>query len=370
MSFETAGVILPEHFGFCEGVVAADDLLRDTLIVAGEMGLGPVYGYHDIVHNQSVRAQHESDGAIFTNHPHEIPDKSIVVASAHGTSPVAVHVFAEKGCLVLDAVCPLVTHTHKMVQAARRNREHAIYVIQGKPNQVSKLHDEVLGTVGHLDYVLSGGELLYDPVPRTFAELSDDPAQLAERLVAEGDRFRIVTQTTLDSDGCFRFRDKLRSEVEKLNPLAQISVSRNGDVCSAVRDRQEGVRVLFKGLKRDNRPSSFVVVTDPSSKNGMSYYRQAEQLAIVGGMDTHVIAVATADELDDLEPLIEGRRLALTASASTPDRDVIGVLSKLGVDEATLAFERPRFHLHHGDGTSLQSRDNIRIILEEWRAAA
>lgn len=364
-------VLLPEHFGFCEGVVAADDLLRDTLKVAQELGVPHVYGYHDIVHNRSVREEHESRGAVFTRYPHEIPDKSLVVASAHGTSPQAMYAFAEKGCLVLDAVCPLVTHTHKMVQVARRNGEHVIYVVKGKPQDVgfSNLHDEVAGTLGHLDYVVSNQGLIHDPVPRTFAELSDDPAKVAQLLHNESDNFRIVTQTTLDADLCFEFRDVLMEKVRELKPNARIEVSRRGDVCSAVRDRQEGVRVIFRGLKDAGQPSSLLVVTDQSSKNGMGYYHLGQRMASREGADMHVLAVATASELDALEPIIRDRRVAVTASASTPDKDVMAVLSRLGVDEATLSFERPRFHLHHSDRTSLRDPANIRRIITEWQQA-
>lgn len=360
---------MPEKFGFCEGVVSADDLMRDTLSIAKELGIDYVYGYHDIVHNKSVREEHQANGAIFVRYPSDVPDRSIVVASAHGSSPVAMYEFAQKGCLVLDAVCPLVTHTHKMVQAARRNGEHVIYVVKGKPEAVGleNLHDEVAGTLGYLDYVFTESGLLLDPVPRTFAELEDDPQNLAGLLGNKGDMFRIITQTTLDADECFEFRNSLSAQIRERKPVAKVTVSRMGDVCSAVRDRQEGVRVLFRSLKEAARPSAILVVTDPNSKNGMGYYHQAQGLAAGEGVDMTVRAVATADELDMLKQVLKNRSIGVTASASTPDEDVLGVLTRLGVDEATLGFQRPKFHLHHGDGTSLSDPDNIRRIISEWR---
>jgi 4-hydroxy-3-methylbut-2-en-1-yl diphosphate reductase len=81
-------ILLPEfdQFGFCKGVQASDDLLRNVSAAANQFGFG-VYGYHDIVHNRQVIDRHLNNGVIFVNDHDSIPERSIVVPSAHGTSP-------------------------------------------------------------------------------------------------------------------------------------------------------------------------------------------------------------------------------------------------------------------------------------------
>lgn len=329
-------VIMPEEedqFGFCRGVVAADQLLSDVTAKAKQHGIATVYSYHDIVHNRHVRKAHEEAGVVFTDEVEKIPDHSIVVTSAHGVSPMLEKQLDEKDALRFDASCPLVKHTHNGIKTARRDGHAVLYICQGKPGEVKKLHDEIEGTVGHMDYVYKDGVLTYAPVSRLFIELGDDPlevADMATKLSSEVAGFRIVSQTTLDSDAVLSFREQLESEIQKACPDKAVEYSAVGDVCRAVADRQQGVRVIL-----GKKPDTVLVVTDPHSKNGMGY----ADLARKGGHG-NVLAVAGPEDT------LEGAwgRVAVTASASTPDSVTRAVVEQLGGEMSNI--ERPAFHLN------------------------
>jgi 4-hydroxy-3-methylbut-2-enyl diphosphate reductase len=322
MSANPGEVAFPDAFGFCGGVRAASDLLvavSDSAIQAGV----PVYGYHAIVHNADVTATHEAAGVTFVNDINEIPSGSAVAISAHGASPEVFSALKDKSCETFDATCPLVTRTHHGVELARERAEKVLYVCKGKPGEVDKVHDEVAGMVGNLDYKIEDGTLLYDPVDRSYLEIGDDITTL-EDVVSQNKRYRIITQTTLNADEALQYRAELETAIHAVQPDAQISFVPSGDVCRAVADRQNGVRRLFQ-----LSPTRVVVVTDQTSKNGRSYVAQAEQLA--EGTDILVHAVANAAEAEAIES--KDGLTAITASASTPDETISEVAAIFGDQE-------------------------------------
>jgi len=343
-------VVLPaaDKFGFCEGVVSADDLLRDVSATARMHGIEVVYGYHDIVHNASVRASHEANGVVFVNDVAEIPDGSVVVTSAHGVGPEIEYALQQKGCATFDAACPLVLHTHRGIQAARRNGEKVIYIGHGRPGEGSKLHDEIVGALGHMDYVLEGSELLASPIERTFVELFEESP---DDLLSENGKYRIISQTTLDAEACLEYREKLKVHIESMQPAAQVSMSRPGDVCRAVRNRQDGVVQLLDPTLR--QPDRVVVVTDPNSANGMGYVKQAREIIVRYGLKTEVIHVAKAEEVADLT---KDGLTAITASASTPDAITKKVAMAFGADEATLVWERGKYKLEDANSELIEAK--------------
>lgn len=353
------GVIVPrpEQFGFCEGVEAAHQALSRVRDAAVYAGFSTVYGYHDIVHNADVTRFHQDRGVVFVNSPSEVPPESIVVGSAHGSSPEVVAEFGQAGSLFFDAACPLVLHTHKAIQNARQRGETVVYLLSGKPGAVTKIHDEVAGSVGHMDFYIDElGNLVEDPVDRHYVELSEDPSEIAEAITQDGSTsFRLVGQTTLLATASLEFKDTLKSAILNRNPDATVERADRRDVCFAVEDRQRGVAVLL-GAKPDN----LVVVTDPNSKNGMGYVNLASQIAQREGLQTEVHAVANAASIDtDISGTV-----AITASASTPDRITREVVERLGGLSDQVPAERPSFRLRGC------REDEIKARIGEWLLAS
>lgn len=345
MSSHTPEIVFPEHFGFCGGVAAADQLVEKLAIQAEAAGVA-VYGLHEIVHNEDVVNKHEANGVTFVDEVIDIPNGSAAVISAHGVGPEVVDKLKAKDCEVFDATCPLVTHTHIGAQMARRNGEKVIYVCYGKPGEVEKLHDEVAGMVGHLDYTLNKeGNLIHDPIERAYLELDEDLGEVVSILSPAG-KYRVITQTTLHADDSLRFRDEIKERILGLQPDASVEFSARGDVCRAVADRQKGVEQLV-----ELKPRRIVVVTDPGSKNGIGYFKLAQQLT--EGTETEVYAVANAEKAKGLG-VIEGVT-AVTASASTPNQTISEVSQVLGYEGSPESHDGV-FNLHDAKNEVIASK--------------
>ncbi len=331
---QESSVVFPEHFGFCEGVAASDDLLRDVTLEAQRLNIPNVYGYHEIVHNTDVVAAHVAAGVIFVEHVDEVPNDSVVVTSAHGVSPQVTNAFVQKGSVVFDAACPLVLHTHKAAKNARIKDETLIYVHGGNLE-----HDEVIGMIGHMDYDYDPltGELRESPINRSLLKLNQDPESLFDEVdISSTDKFRVVTQTTLHANESLVYRDVIKYAIQSKRPEATVAYSAPGDVCRAVADRQKGVETLVELL-----PKRIVVVTDPGSKNGMGYVKLATELT--KGQDVAIYAVNSVEEAKALG--IESGVTAITASASTPDYTTFAVAQELGM-QSMPEITRERFNLH------------------------
>lgn len=341
MVTEAPQFVFPEHFGFCGGVAAADELVAQVADEAQRYGL-PVYGLHQIVHNQQVVEKHEARGVQFMEGVDQIPGDSLVIISAHGAGPEVVYALRAQGCEVFDATCPLVVHTHKGVQTARREGEKVLYVCHGKPGTVEKLHDEVAGVLGHLDFCLDEeGGLVHHPIERAYMELDEDPALLSGLLSDQG-KYHVVTQTTLHADRCLAYRERVRDYILALQPEAQVAWSSQGDVCRAVANRQAGVEQLVS-----LRPRQIVVVTDPGSKNGMGYAKLAERLVEHQTGDTKVYAIADGDQAS--RDLAEAEGVTgVTASASTPYETIAAVTRALGAATTPPETADRTFSLEHG----------------------
>ncbi len=351
-----ATIVFPEHFGFCEGVEAADRLLKRVADEAHTQGIDTVYGLHKIVHNADVVREHEANGVIFVDEPEEIPPNQLVVSSAHGTAPRVQSALEANGATTFDAACLLVLHTHKAARIARRCGERLLYVCHGKPGQGKRLHDEIQAMVGHLDDQLLPGGVVYNPVDRHYLELGEI---ITDEIIAERGLYRIVTQTTLPAREALAYREVVERFILGEQPDAQVNFIPRGDVCPAVSNRQEGVE---RSVEIRPRPKRFVVVTDPTSANGQSYVDLATRLT--SDMDTSVHAVSNAEEAAQLG-VVEGVTV-LTASASTPDRTTLAVADALGASNLP-NLHRRAFHLDDLAGQRVQ--DKIQAHVERIRAA-
>ena len=129
-------VLVAEPRGFCAGV----DMAIKALTWMTRIFDGPVYCYHEIVHNEWVVKAFEGVGVVFVNDIDEVPEGAPVMLSAHGSAPEVVAGAAARAAVVIDAVCPLVTKVHHEVKRMARDGFEIIYV--GHEG-----HDEAVGTV-------------------------------------------------------------------------------------------------------------------------------------------------------------------------------------------------------------------------------
>ncbi len=303
-------VLLANPRGFCAGVDRAIGIVETALDMFG----APIYVRHEVVHNQYVVECLRSKGAIFVEEVEEVPEKSIVIFSAHGVSQ-RVRIQAEqKGLKVFDATCPLVTKVHMEVTKFSKAGHECILIGHAG-------HPEVEGTMGQYDSSTGGKMYLVENEADVLALEVNDPANLA-----------YVTQTTLSMDDTAIVIDALRTRFEN------IKGPRKDDICYATQNRQDAVKQLA------NKCDVVLVVGSPNSSNSNRLREVAERL----GTPAYLID----DETELQKSWFENKNnIGLTAGASAPCLLVENVIDKLqqwgakNVDQINGITERVVFSL-------------------------
>jgi 4-hydroxy-3-methylbut-2-enyl diphosphate reductase len=95
-------VLLAAPRGFCAGV----EMAIKSLAWMTRVFDGPVYCYHEIVHNEIVVGRFKDMGVEFVDDLADVPPGAPLMLSAHGSPPELVDAARARGGLVVNAVCP------------------------------------------------------------------------------------------------------------------------------------------------------------------------------------------------------------------------------------------------------------------------
>lgn len=307
-------VLLASPRGFCAGV----NMAIEALELALKSLPGPIYVYHEIVHNKHVVEHFRDQGVVFVDDLAEVPIGATLLFSAHGVSPEIRRIASERDLRAIDATCPLVTKVHlEAIKYARGG--YTIFLIGHEG------HDEVIGTMGEA------------PEAIVLVETPEDVDHLE---VADASKVAYLTQTTLSVDDANRIIRRLRER------FPQIASPPKEDICYATQNRQEAVSVL-------STEADLTLVL--GSKNSSNSQRLAE-LSRERGVPAHLI-----DGPQDIDPeWLKGKESVLvTAGASAPEVVVDAVLDLLREQHG--ATIRPR---------SLREEDVSFPLPRELRAAA
>ncbi|MBS0394115.1 MAG: 4-hydroxy-3-methylbut-2-enyl diphosphate reductase [Proteobacteria bacterium] len=287
-------VLLAQPRGFCAGVSRAVEIVERALEAYG----GPVYVFHEIVHNGHVVESLARRGAVFVEDIAAIPRGAVAVFSAHGVSNAVVQAARARELRIIDATCPLVTKVH--LQAQRYARQGHAIVLVGHAG-----HEEVEGTRGSVDapvhIVGSVAEVARLPIP-------------PEATVA------YVTQTTLSIDDTREIIAALKARFPRLiGPELK-------DICYATLNRQNAVRALAASV------DLVLVVGARNSSNS----NRLREVAAQCGVPAHLI-----DDARGIDPawLAGVTRVGVTAGASAPEVLVVEVCARLRQLGAAVAEE-------------------------------
>ncbi|MBI63005.1 MAG: 4-hydroxy-3-methylbut-2-enyl diphosphate reductase [Chloroflexi bacterium] len=275
-------IYLASPRGFCAGVVLAIDLVEYALKKFGP----PVYVKHQIVHNSVVVSEVESKGAITVEDVSQIPNDSTVVFSAHGSPPKDYEIAETKNLKVIDATCPLVTKVHN--EAKKYSKEDKEIILVGH-----KGHQEVIGTSGQTKM-----KIIDD---REKFELTKKSSKNKKDIV-------VLSQTTLS------VRDT-KNTIEKIKKIYPNALIRN-DICYATTNRQEVTVKLAKEV-------DLVLVVGASNSSNCN---RLKDVAIDSGTNSYLI-----NSFEEIKPewLININKLGVTSGASTPDKLVYEIITKL-----------------------------------------
>lgn len=270
--------------GFCEGVERAIRTVQEAVRVFGP----PIYVKHEIVHNEFVCNRLREKGVIFVEDLESVPEKSVVIFSAHGVSPAVKELAKQRNFIDIDASCPLVNKVHVYVK--KKAEEGYKIVLIGHKN-----HVETIGTSGEA------------PESTTIVESVDDVNQLD---YAPGTPLFYATQTTLSLDDCKIIRERL---IERFPWIETIP---SGSICYATTNRQTAVQKVC------SISDLVLIVGSKISSNANRLLDTATVRNVRGYLIPNADAVTP-------ELIGDARKVAVSSSASTPEDLTQGVVEKL-----------------------------------------
>ncbi len=298
-------VLLAAPRGFCAGVEMAIKALA-WMVRAFD---GPVYCYHEIVHNQQVVERFREQGVVFVDDISEVPAGYPLMLSAHGSAPEVVAAARDNGGFVVDAVCPLVTKVHHEVKV-RAGKGYSIVYIGHEG------HEEAVGTMAVAPDAIHRVESIEEV--EALPEFETPVALLAQTTLSHRD-WADVADATAE-----RFPD--------------VWTPGRSDLCFATTNRQSALMEIA------SRCDAVVVIGSANSSNTVAL----ERLARGAGCAT-VLRINTADELPrrvDGSVDLTGT-VGVTAGASAPEELVEAVIRALdpsdGVEEIRLTDEDEYF---------------------------
>jgi 4-hydroxy-3-methylbut-2-enyl diphosphate reductase len=278
-------IIITDPHGFCFGVDRAIKLAQESVKKIDK----PIFLLGEIVHNQHVIDWLETDLKIKTvNTLDEIPNDSVVIIRAHGATPQIFKAAKDRGLVVIDATCPLVTKSHQIALNLIENNQKVIFLCS------SINHDETVGIVGESPQFI---------IPLTLKDALNFE-------IKDPKNYTILTQTTLSTIETKEVVDYLKSKYPELNIAPHI--------CAATTERQNAVIDLAKKYK------FVIIVGAPSSANSNNLRKVAESVGAVA----YII-----DNASELKPdwFKDQKTVVVSSGASTPESVLSEVIEKIKV---------------------------------------
>ena len=279
MRLNNTEILLTEPRGFCAGVERAIEIVNRAVEIFDET----IYVKHEVVHNKQVIEKLIEKGVIFVDSLDTVPDRSILIYSAHGVSKEISDSAKKKRLKIFDATCPLVTKVHfEIHKFASQNVDVVLVGHSG--------HPEVEGTMGQ--YISEKGKI-------HLIETTDD----IEKLNIDNDRLAYVTQTTLSVDDTHNIVANLKKK------FPNILGPRKDDICYATQNRQEAVKKILEFC------DSLIVVGSQNSSNS----QRLREIGVQYGIKSYLIDDINQISIDDLSG---DKVVGITAGASAPEDTV------------------------------------------------
>mgnify|MGYP001403284214 FL=1 len=300
MKLKDCEILLTEPRGFCAGVERAIGIVNRAI----EMFDEEIYVKHEVVHNKNVIEELTKKGVVFIESLTEVPDKSILIYSAHGVSKEVTDIAQKKNLTIFDATCPLVTKVHFEIH--KYARENIDVILIGHNG-----HPEVEGTMGQ--YKSKEGKIY----------LVESKADV-ETLEIKNKKISYVTQTTLSVDDTQDIVDALKEK------YPHIQGPKKSDICYATQNRQEAVKKIL------DLCDSLVVVGSQNSSNS----QRLKEIAVQYGKDAYLI---DHESQLDIDKLSKSKVIGITAGASAPEHTVQALIKFLINNGAKMSNEEIAF---------------------------
>ncbi len=292
-------IIRAKVLGFCFGVRRAVDLASSALNEPRSLGSlslskgsqGPVYSLGPLIHNEAALADLESRGlcTVEESQINTIPDRSTVIIRAHGVAPRVTAALEEKGCQIIDATCPRVKASQKMVERYTSASDYVI--ITGDKN-----HGEMIGIAGFAG--------------KNFIQIQNE-AEARALDIPDSDKINVIlmSQTTYSTKEFQKIQEILTAKFKNITVM--------NTICPATSERQSALQELCSQVE------GVLVIGGKSSANTRRLYQIASENC------RHAAHIQTAADIPS--EFFKLQTIGITAGASTPDSIIQAVEEALSV---------------------------------------
>ena len=278
-------IIRAKVLGFCFGVRRAVELAEQAL----EQNNGTVYSLGPLIHNESALADLQSRGLCTVEEPDldTIQDGAAVIIRAHGVSPKVIQALEKKNCNIIDATCPRVKASQKMVERYTSSSDYVI--ISGDKN-----HGEMIGIAGFAG--------------PNFIQIQNS-AEAENIEIPQSDKMNVIlmSQTTYSPTEFSKIEEIARRKFKNLAVM--------NTICPATNERQQAL------LELCSQVDGVLVIGGKSSANTKRLYQTAT---------ANCKYSAHIQSSHDIPPeFFDLNKVGITAGASTPDSIIQEVESAL-----------------------------------------
>ena len=272
---KTQNIIMVKPQGYCGGVLKAIETAKNTRIQYPNKKI-TILG--NLVHNQYVKKalQYYSIDTIEdkTKTRYELLDEineGIVIFTAHGVSPKVYKEAKDKGLILIDASCPFVLQTQKIVKKYLDEDYTIFYIGKNKHPEAESI------------YTMSDHVYLIEPH-------KDIPKINTSKIF-------VTNQTTMSIY-------ELKDTFEKIKSSYPFAIFHD-EICNATRVRQQAILNL-------KNVDCLIVVGDPTSNNSQKLVDIGKKAGI-----QDIFSIQTVEDIDkkDFEKY---STIAITSGASTP----------------------------------------------------
>ncbi len=265
-----------EPQGYCGGVLKAISIAKQT---RKDNPNETITLLGNLVHNKYVKKALELERIKTIENKEKTRlelldeiDEGIVIFTAHGIAPQVKEKAIQKGLKIVDASCPFVVQTQKIIQKKIEEGYEIFYIGKYKHPEAESIY-----TMSHHVHLIQKNE-----IPQLHAK-----------------KIFVTNQTTMS---ILELQD-LFKKIEEIYPQAEF----HDEICNATRIRQQAVLNL-----KDQNYDALIVVGDPTSNN--------TQKLLEAGKNANIpirLKIQDVNELKE-EDLAHANKIAVTSGASTP----------------------------------------------------
>ena len=279
-------IIKASVLGFCFGVRRAVELAEKAIT---ENAGCSVFSLGPLIHNEEYLKKLENAGLkiIEENEIDSIPENSVVIIRAHGVTPSVIQRLELKKCKIMDATCPRVKASQKMVE--RYTSQNDYIILSGDKN-----HGEVIGIAGYAGKNFSLIQNIAETEKMDFSVFEDNNVIL-------------MSQTTFSEVEFSQIEAFLKSKIKNFTVM--------NTICPATKERQEALIELCQKVE------GILIIGGKTSANTKRLYQSAMK------HNQNVALIQT--EKDIPQQFYNYKSVGITAGASTPDNIIAAVEKKL-----------------------------------------